>query len=155
MKVRVPILIVLAVGFVGTQPVLGARQAYNSNGLSASAVFVRSGNSSNCSNTNLVDNQIGYNGDIEVVIKSYGNVENMRFNIVNNGNVIEGGDLDVLAYYCGSNGVYTIAALDVNNNEDPENLDDDNFITSNYSGSITVEILENGKKFGSDSLRIG
>ena len=161
MKVRVPILIVLAVGFVGAQPVLGARQTESkSNGDSTSAVYVRGDYASPgyCGQmTNLVDNQIGYNGDLEVVIKSSGDVENMTFNIVNNGKVVGGGDLDVLAYPCGSNGVYTIAALDVGNDESDEELylDDDNGITTNYSGSTTIEILEYGKKLGSDSLRIG
>lgn len=164
MKVRVPIMIVLAVGLIGAQPVLGARQTESkSNGDSASAVYVRGGYASygDCGQmTNLVDNQIGYNGNLEVVIKSSGDVENMDFNIVNNGKVVTGGDLDVLAENCGDNEVYTIAALDVHTYEGDENeeleLDDDNWITSNNSGSITVEILENsGKKFGSDSLRIG
>lgn len=164
MKVRVPIMIVLAVGLIGAQPVLGARQTESkSNGDSASAVYVRGGYTSDgvCGQmTNLVDNQIVYNGNLEVVIKSSGDVENMDFNIVNNGKFVTGGDLDVLAENCGDNGVYTIAALDVHTYEGDENedleLDDDNWITSNNSGSITVEILENsGKKFGSDSLRIG
>lgn len=168
MKVRVPIMIVLAVGLIGAQPVLGARQTESkSNGDSASAVYVRgeSASPNNCGDmTNLVDNQIPAGDGMEVVIKSSGNVESMTFKILDTGKEVASGDLDIFKSGCGENGVFTVAALDFEDNEgvldgnsgdETVDRDDDNAFTNAREGSITVEILDSGKKFGSDSLRIG
>jgi hypothetical protein len=170
MKVRYPLFVVAAVGLLGVQPALGVSKpsaTAKSSGDSANAVYVRGGYASpgNCGQmTNLVDNLVVYDGNLEVVIKSSGKaievVEEMDFRILNNGKEVASGDLDVIKDNCGNNGIYTIVALDAfgyEGLEDEEDLDldDDNWISRTFEGSITIEILDNNKKFGSDSLRIG
>lgn len=136
-------------------PVLGFTKAANkSNGTSATAVYVREPGT--CSPIgNLEDNYIS--DSFEVVVKSLiGRVEPMWFRVFNNGDLVAEGDLDVIQPYCGANYVYTLALVDIDNDEFPENYDDDDSIVDNNDGSLTLVVYfsQFGKKFGSSSFRV-
>lgn len=150
---------------LAASPVLG--QFKKSNGDSANAVYVRSQQASpenGCVQmTDLVDNEISRSigNGFEVVLKAPTKavefVENMEFRVLNNGKQVFGGygDVDLVAVCYNSN--FVVVVLDTpewdSYESEESDRDDDDWFLDNYFGSLTVEILDDGKKFGSDSFR--